>query len=239
MITARHSAWAEAVFTAYLRRLFRRHFHALRLLGEPPSPPTNLSLVLVPNHGTWWDGFFLHFLNRMLLKRRLHLMMLEEQLHRFQFFRLVGAFGIRPGSLSAVSAALGYSASVLADPANALCVFPQGRMRHPGLRPLDFRRGLERILHEHGGPVAILPLAIRCDFGIDQRPEAYFRFDVCHEVSPQNFGGVGWLEERTAALLDQTDQAIASGEPGRVLLAGRAPVNERWTAFRRRLGLLH
>lgn len=238
MITARHSPWAEALFSAYLSRLFRRHFHALRLLGEMPAPPANLPLVLVPNHGTWWDGFFLHFLNRKLFGRQLHLMMLEEQLRRFRFFRRVGAFGIRPGSLSAVAAALSYSASVLASPANALCIFPQGRMRHPSLRPLGFRRGLEKILRQHGGPVVMLPLAIRCDFGADQRPEAFFRFDMCHEVRPQSFGGVGWLEDRTAALLDLTDRAIATGEPGQVLLAGRAPVNERWTAFRRRLGLM-
>jgi hypothetical protein len=84
----------------------------------------------------------------------------------------------------------------------------------------------------------VLPLAIRCDFGPDQRPEAFFRFDSCHEVRPETFAGMGWLEERTAALLDQTDRDIAAGEPGQLLLAGQAPVNERWTAIRRRFGLL-
>jgi hypothetical protein len=47
-------------------------------------------------------------------------MMLEEQLRRFRFFRRVGAFGIRPGSLGAVSAAISYSATVLDSLANTL-----------------------------------------------------------------------------------------------------------------------
>jgi 1-acyl-sn-glycerol-3-phosphate acyltransferase len=169
MLTARHDPWAQALFTPYVTRLFRRHFHALRLLGQPPDPEPALPLVIVPNHSTWWDGFFVYILNLRLLGRRLHLMMLERQLERFRFFQRIGAFGIRPGSPRSVAKALDYSASLLADPANALCLFPQGEMRHPEARPLGFRRGLESILTRHGGRVTLLPLAIRCDFYEDQR----------------------------------------------------------------------
>jgi hypothetical protein len=233
MITARHDPWAEALFTPYITRLLRRHFHALRLLGEPPSPPRGLPLLIVPNHSTWWDGFFLYILNRLLLGRRLHLMMLEEQLARFRFFRRIGAFGIRPGSIGEVAASLAYSASVLREPANALCLFPQGVMRHPSARPLGFRPGLERILREHGAPVGILPLAIRCEFYEDQRPEALFQFDRCLEAGPGSYPGSGWIEERVTGLLDQAGRAAQEKSPGRLLVAGQVGAGERWTAFRR------
>jgi hypothetical protein len=41
---------------------------------------------------------------------------------------------------------LQYSASLLADPRIALCIFPQGELLSYGTRPLGFRRGIERIL---------------------------------------------------------------------------------------------
>jgi 1-acyl-sn-glycerol-3-phosphate acyltransferase len=234
MLTARHDPWAQALFTPYITWLFRRHFHALRLLGEPPRPDPGLPLLIVPNHSTWWDGFFLYILNLRLLGRRLHLMMLEEQLARFRFFRRIGAFGIRPGSPGAVAAALDYSVSVLTDPANALCLFPQGEMRHPATRPLGFRRGLERILKRHGGPVGLLPLAIRCDFYEDQRPEAVFLFDRCHVAGPGAYPRVDWLEERVTALLEEADRVVRAREPGRLLVSGKRQLSESWAGRGRR-----
>ena len=232
MITARHQPWAEALFSIYLTRLLRRHFHALRLLGEPPSLPPGLPLLILPNHGSWWDGLFLYELNRRLLGRRLHLMVLEEHVTRFRFFRHVGAFTIRPGCGGEVAASLAYAASVLRNPANALGLFPQGRIHHPSHRPLVFQRGVERILREHGAPVAILPLAMRCEFYENQRPEALFLFDRVLQAGPGAFPGAGWLEERVAGLLEEAGRAAVEKRPGRVLLEGRAQAGERWRAFR-------
>jgi hypothetical protein len=228
MFTARHRPWAEALFSVYLTRLLRRHFHALRLLGETPSPPPGLPLLLVPNHGSWWDGLFLYELNRRLLGRRLHLMVLEEHVTRFGFFRRLGAFSIRPGSRDEVAASLAYAASVLADPANVLALFPQGRIHHPSERPLGFLRGVERILREHAAPVAILPLAMRCELCENQRPEALFLFDRPLVVGPDCFPGADWMEERVAALLEELGRAAAEMRPGRLLLQGRAQAGERW-----------
>jgi 1-acyl-sn-glycerol-3-phosphate acyltransferase len=227
VLPARHDPWARALFDPYLRRLFRRHFHALRLLGEAPLPDPALPLLIVPNHSSWWDGFFLHFLNARLLGRRLHLMMLEEQLRRFPFFRRVGAFGIRPGAPRAVAGALDYAVAVLADPANALCLFPQGRMSHPDQRPLGFRPGLGWIMTKHDGPLALLPLAMRCDFYEDQRPEALFLFDVCHPLAGGPRPDVQWVEQRVDALLEQVGRAARGREEGQVLLRGRRQLSER------------
>ncbi len=234
MLTARHDAWAQALFTPYVTGLFRRHFHGLRLLGQPPDPDPALPLVIVPNHSTWWDGFFVYLLNLRLLGRRLHLMMLEEQLACFPLFRRIGAFGIRPGSRGSVKTTLEYSASLLADPANALCLFPQGEMRHPAERPLGFRPGLEHILKRHAGALTLLPLAMRCDFYEDQRPEAVFLFGRCQVAGPGSYPAVDWLEQRVAELLEECGRAVQARESGRTLLSGRQQLSDRWA--RRRTG---
>jgi 1-acyl-sn-glycerol-3-phosphate acyltransferase len=152
-----------------VKRLLRRSFHCLRLLGQLPRLEPDQPLLMVPNHGTWWDGFFVYFLNRLLAGRKLYLMMLDGQLFRYRFFSRVGAFGIQPGQPRSVLDTLKYSAAVLQDPGNALCLFPQGELRYHALRPLGFQRGLERILKLCGKTVQILPLAIRCDGGFRSR----------------------------------------------------------------------
>src|SRR4030042_1827791 len=107
----------------------------------------------------------------------------------------------RPGCRLGVAPPLAYGAAVLGDPANALGLFPQGRIRHPAERPLGFQRGLERILRAHGAPVAILPLAMRCEYYEHQRPDALFLFDRVLTAGPGAFPQVGWLEQRVAALV--------------------------------------
>jgi hypothetical protein len=228
MIAARHQAWAERLFFPYVQGLLRRSFHRLRLLGELPPLDRRQPLLIVPNHGTWWDGFFAYVLNRLLFGKRLHLMMLEEQLSRYPFFRRVGAFGIRPGLPRSVLETLRYSAEVLRDPDNALCLFPQGELRYHALRPLGFQRGLERILGLCGTSVQLLPLGIRCELLAAQRPEAFFLADRCFTVEAGSFAGIRWLEAEQAALLDRLEAAVRGGEAGRILLRGKTPLDERW-----------
>jgi hypothetical protein len=235
MTRARHSPWADLIFRPYILRLFRKHFHGLYFLGQPPAIDPGLPLLITPNHSTWWDGFFLYVLNKRLMKRKLHLMMLEEQLSKYGFFSRIGAFGIEPSLPRKAYAALEYSAEVLEDPANALCIFPQGVLHYFGVRPLEFQRGVGRVLKLYGGEVNLLPLGIRCEFLLDQRPEAFFMADRIFRVDSRSFQGIRWLENQERALLDRLCTSILAGEKGQVLVRGREPINVRWDALLRRI----
>lgn len=237
MIEARHQGWAERLFRGYVLGLVRRSFRAVRLLGELPDLPADEPLLITPNHSSWWDGFFVYLLDRALLHRRLHLMMLEEQLARYRFFSRVGAFGIRPGLPREAMQALAYSARLLSDPANSVCIFPQGELRPWGVRPLGLQRGLERVLRLHGGRVRLLPLAIRCELLADQRPEVFFLLDRSFAHDAASFPGVPWLEGEMEAQLERLQQGLLRGERGRTLIEGRRPVSERWDGALRALGL--
>ncbi len=238
MTRARHSPWADRIFLPYILREFRKYFHGLYFLGRMPVIDPALPLLITPNHSTWWDGFFLYLLNKTILKRKLHLMMLEEQLSQYRFFSRIGAFGIEPGRPRRVYAALEYCADVLKDPANALCIFPQGELRYYGIRPLEFQRGLGHILRFHGGGVNLLLLGIRCELLIDQRPEAFFMADRVFRVDHRSFQGIEWLEKQEEALLGRLSRAILAGDRGQVVVRGREPINVRWDALLRRLHLV-
>jgi hypothetical protein len=236
MTEARHASWAEWIFLPYIRRLMRRSFHAVHLIGEPPVVAPEKPLLVVANHGTWWDGFFIYVLNKSVLQRRLYIMMLEGQLARYPFFRRLGAFGIEQGSPRGVISSLAYSAAVLKDPSSLLCIFPQGEMRHVHARPLGFQRGTQRVLAMYGGALSILPVAMACEFTAEQRPEVFLLADAAYEVGASTFPGMQWLERIQEQQMDRLEQAIAAREQGRILLGGRRSVSTTWDAVRGRLG---
>jgi hypothetical protein len=231
MTRARHSHWADLIFLPYILRQFRKHFHGLYFLGPLPDIDPSLPLLITPNHSTWWDGFFFYILNKKMFKRKAYLMMLEEQLSKYGFFSRIGAFGIEPGLARQSFEALRYSADVLRDPGNALCVFPQGVLRYSGVRPLQFQRGIGYILKLYGGEVNLMPLGIRCEFKIDQRPEAFFMGDRTFRVSYRSFQGIEWLEGEEEKLLKKLYAAVLADEQGRIVVRGREPINERWDAL--------
>lgn len=214
MIPARPSAWAERLFDLYLTRLFKRHFSALFLLGELPRVDPTLPLLLLPNHSTWWDGFFIHLLNKKILRRRPYLMMLAEQLRRYPFFSRVGVFSIAPQSAAHTRASLRYAANVLREPQNLLALFPQGELAPWEKRPLNYKRGLEVILKQHGARVNLLPLALRLEFLGEQLPSAFFLFGENQIATHAEFEGMARLEQKEEALLERLRLALASGERG-------------------------
>ncbi len=222
MTEARHSLWADALFRPYLERLTARSFSALHLIGEPARLPAAVPALLIGNHSTWWDGFFVYILNKRFFHKTLYVMMLEEQLTRFPFFRRLGAFGIRQGHPRSVAAALSYSASLLKDAGSLLCMFPQGELTPYGKRPLVYRRGMERVVRMHEGPLTLLPLAMQCELLGERRPDAFFLMGRPREVTAQDFPAVEALADEQGELMDSLDRAISSGEEGTVLLgAGR------------------
>ena len=227
MIEARHAPWADAIFRPYVRRLMMRSFHAVRLLGEPPVPPREKPVLIVANHVTWWDGFFIYVLNGHLLHRKLHVMMLEEQLRRYRFFRRLGAFGIAQGHPRSVRASLAYSAGILQNPSHCLCVFPQGSMHRAYDRPLGFKRGLETVLAMYGGEASILPVAIACEFLGDRKPEAFLLADRTYAVSGKDFQGREWLERLQESQMDRLDAMIGTGQSGRILVGGSESEDSR------------
>ena len=192
------------------------------MIGEAPDPPTDLPIVLIGNHNTWWDGFLPYYINATVFRRTFYILMLEEQLSRFPFFRLLGAFGIRPGHPRSVAETLRYCSSLLDRPDTLLCLFPQGVLVPFGARPLGFQRGLERIVTMHARPVTLLQFAMRCEFGGNRLPDAYFLFNAARVVDPRDFGGMARLERDQELLMDRLETEIARGTPGRVLFGSAA-----------------
>jgi len=225
MIKANPTRWAKFIFHIYVMRLMKRHFHAFHLFGNLPQPEPDLPLLLVPNHSTWWDGFFVYLLNEEILKRNTYLMMLDRQLAKYKFFARIGAFGITPGDRKNVRESVNYTVELLQEKNVMITMFPQGILLPWGKRPLNFKKGIESIIQLYNKPINVLPLAIRAEYGGEQRAEVFFQFGKNLVVDDNSFKGVRWLEEIELNLLDDLAERIHNGEKGRNLLMGRGSIN--------------
>lgn len=218
MIQAQHRFWADFIFQPYLTRLFKRHFHTIQVLGDLPEVPNHLPLLLLPNHSTWWDGFFIYLLNKRIFRRTAYLMMLEAQLSKYKFFAKIGAYSIEPKHRQGIVESLEYTVELLKRGTPLISIFPQGELLPWHTRPLNYKRGVEWVLREYGKPVAILPAAIRTEFLGEKCPEVFFLFGDIKVCDSDTFRGMEWLEETETALLADLSLRIFRQENGLNLL---------------------
>lgn len=167
MIEARHSNWRSVVFDRFVQGLLHWHFREIKTVGE--YVPRAASTLLIANHFSWWDGFFAWYLNQKLIRRRIYVMMLEEQLKNRLFFARVGAFGIKTGRREVIKA-IRYSADILSQPGNLLVMFPQGLIQSQHRSFLNFQRGVVEILNLCNPAPDILFCAALLDYYSFRRP---------------------------------------------------------------------
>lgn len=145
MIKPAHNVLYERFFNAYFNYILNRNFREIRIEGD--FSPDNRSILLVPNHFSWWDGIFAWKLNTMLLHKKFYLMMLESELSKYRFFAKLGAFSIAPTSKGMLES-LRFASEVIKQPNNLLAFYPQGKLYSQHHMDLEFQRGIERIVNQ-------------------------------------------------------------------------------------------
>lgn len=173
MIPAEKKRWFETVFAAYNRWLIGRSFAGLHVRGLERWTSASGPVLLIANHSNWWDGLLLFQVNQLLLRRDFYVMMEEKGLRAYPFFRKLGAYSIRRDSTADIRASLRYTADRLQSPNALVCLFPQGRIRHQEVRPLDFAPGAALALRDAPPDAKVCLATLNYSFLEDQRPEAF------------------------------------------------------------------
>ena len=78
MLEAKHHFFFYPFFQHYSSWKIGRNFHEVKVIGT--FDDQQLPILLLANHVSWWDGFWIMNLDMKVLKRKFHFMMLEEQL---------------------------------------------------------------------------------------------------------------------------------------------------------------
>lgn len=203
---------------------------SLALRGRPDLP-----VVVCSTHTGWWDGYMAPLVNRRVFGRDGYLMMEEVNLARYFFFTWGGVFGVDRDNPRKALASIEYSAQLLTEAPNRLVwMFPQGTITHPDRRPFMLFGGAAQVARKTGR-CALVPVAMRYEFLMEQAPDAFVRVGLPIIVE----GEAGRLSSRelTSRLqqaMTETDDAlhadlIASnfGHYRRILLA-RGSSNRVW-----------
>jgi hypothetical protein len=227
MIKARHTWWADRLFSLYINPVFRSRFYRFHSLYDIPSADPNLPLLLLPNHSSWWDGFFIYWLNKTIFKREAYLMMLDFELKKNRFFRYLGAYGIHPASLN-VRESLNYTVRLFAKtPPPLICIFPQGKLSGWNERPIHFQKGLAWLISRIPSEFQVIMLGTRIEFRNEERPEVFFQFGNCCIVKPAEHYPVQHLEKEMTRILECIENKLAADELGQTIFQGQRSINSR------------
>jgi chlorobactene lauroyltransferase len=240
-------AWL--VYNLLTRRSMSRAFSGVWVHAEPAAlklrERPDLPVLYTPTHTSWWDGYMAGMLNRTVFKQDAYLMMEEMNLARYPFFTWIGVYGVDRDNPRSALASVEYSVSLLTEkPGRSVWVFPQGTVTHPDKRPLGVYGGTGNIVRRVGR-CAVVPVALRYEFRLEQAPEAFARvgeplkFDPAREPLASRE-----IIARIEAAMVQADDALhadlISGSLGcyRRVLSGRGSANHAWDAVLRLVGRL-
>lgn len=149
-------------------------FYAFRYKGAENfyKKDSATPIIMFAPHSNWWDGIVGYHICNRIFKKEIRLMV--EELKRFPLLRRGGAFSVNKKSPQASMEALKYSVDILSDLNNILYLFPQGIIKPPNFRPIEFQSGLAYIAEKavkKYGKVALMPIAVNYMFLRDNRPE--------------------------------------------------------------------
>lgn len=171
MIKANHSPFHKWLMNSYINYILRCDFH--EVIYTNTLQPDNRSILLIPNHFSWWDGFFAWRINQQILKKNFHIMMLEQELSKRLFFSRVGAFSVNLQSRSIIDS-IDYAANLLSNPNNMVTMYPQGKLGSQHLWEVQFRKGIERILQKANNTRVVLAVFL-VDYYGNRKPTVTVR----------------------------------------------------------------
>ena len=167
MIKARHEPFYVWLFNQYTRIMLKKHFHKININSNVRL--RNIPTVIIANHFSWWDGFFVVYINYWMFHKKLHVMMLEEQLKKHRILSKAGAFSVTKKKKSVLES-IDYCISLLDDPENLLLLYPQGEIQSSYHFPVKFEKGLLKILNGTNKEFQLIFLVVLTDYFSNKQP---------------------------------------------------------------------
>lgn len=221
MIPARKTGPGAALVRRYVRWKVRHAFRGVWRRGA--LPPRDSRLLVYANHTSFWDGFIAAELCAAA-GWDAYCLMEEQNLRRYRFLARLGAFSIRRGDPASALESLRYAGRLLARPATAVVIFPEGALRPYRGAPHPLERGVEVLARRSG--CDCLPVGIRYRFFEHELPDVLLSVGEPHGPVPLE----RFADRLAAAVADLGDERRL--EEFSPLVRGRRSVVERWDRLR-------
>lgn len=224
-IPATYSARFIHYFNKFVRRMFRKGFHAVRILPEHSDALAKLNerqapVLVLLSHCSWWDPLLSLVLHMHYSPSREPMAPMDaSQLRKFGIFKKIGIFGLDPDEPKSLEAMGEYVAEkFVGNPKCSLWITPQGRFTDVRL-PIEIRPGGAAIAAKTPG-ISVLVLAIEYGFWTDQKPEVFLSWKPVH-VAPGREGSTsGWHRAILEAMTENNRvlaEAVKSRDPSKFL----------------------
>lgn len=168
MIKATHHKVIYPLFKGITRFLIWRNFSKVEMFGECDTEADD-SLFVVANHVSWWDGFWVMYLNLKRIHRKYYVMMLEEQLRRHWYFKYTGAYSIKIKSRSMLKS-LYYTLDLLSKKGTMVLWFPQGKIHSMHQESMRFKPGVDHVVTKSSSDFNVLFVANFVDYFSVSKP---------------------------------------------------------------------
>ena len=214
---AKTSKFWLAVASFFFFNMLENRFCAFRYTGvdQFTAEDKNTPTIIFAPHCNWWDGIVLYNITHRIFGKEIRLMV--EELNRFPLLRRGGAFSVNKKSPQSAMTALKYSVDVLGEEKNILGIFPQGIIRPPHFRPIEFQTGLAYIAQnavKKYGKVNLVPVGLDYTFLRDNRPEVIVKLGdkitlVDAKIDRKEFSQ--YLEHALTRACDEVFDDISTG----------------------------
>lgn len=144
MLAPRRNKIIYSFFSWLISRLIRKDFQKFDF--NTVSFEQNRAILILSNHLSWWDGFWIFQINRIHFKKRFHVMITEENYQKVWFLKYLGCFSVKKNSRSVIQT-LEYAGRLLDDPQNLVLIFPQGKLYSGHTDQIQFQKGLMSMIN--------------------------------------------------------------------------------------------
>jgi len=131
-------------FSWYIRYILKKDFSAY--VFNTFEVKKQKAVLLLANHFSWWDGFLMFQLNRLVFKKEFHVLVTEEDYEKHWFLKYLGAFAAEGRGKDVVETLL-YAGKLLDDPANIVLMFPQVKCYSVYADNIAFEKGVMQVVN--------------------------------------------------------------------------------------------
>jgi 1-acyl-sn-glycerol-3-phosphate acyltransferase len=229
--------WLFRKFCGYVRKMLRKHFHAVRLSrGSASIPNDGAPLLFVLNHPSWWDPLVCVALLDLIPNYTNFAAIDAVAVQKYRILTKLGYFPVDPHTLRGAAQFLRTCKVILNQPRRSVWVTAQGEFADVRTRPLNLKNGVGHLASKLGTGY-VIPVALEYAFWNERTPEALVRIG---EAIPFGSGSSGkdWterIEANLTAALDALNREAMGRDPAafRTLIGGTTGAGGMYDLFRR------
>lgn len=169
MIYPKKNGVMRWMLKSYVYFILKRHFY--RIDFNNIEVEQGKSILLVANHFSIWDGLVLYWVARQFSTKKFHVMLFEETAKKEPMLKYGGAFSVSKGSKDMMQS-LDYAGQLLADPANLVLIFPQGKLYSNFVNEVHFEKGVIKIMQQAGDKFQLIYAATFIEHLQHKKPTA-------------------------------------------------------------------